>query len=331
MYLITGGCGFIGSYFAKMILSNTREKILNIDKLTYAGNKKNLGEFFNHPNHTFIRGDICDSEVIKTAIKTYKPRIIINFAAETHVDTSIHTPDIFCESNIIGTLQLLKQALVYWENNYQELEEIGFKFIQVSTDEVFGSLNQSEKKFTEESPICPNSPYSASKAGADHLVRAFNVTHGLPTIISRCSNNFGPNQFAEKLIPVTLRQIVNGGQIPVYGDGLQIRDWIHVSDHCKAIALLSRCAKTGESYNVAGNNEITNLALIKKICEIAAAKIGKNKKSILEQIEFVTDRKGHDWRYGVDTSKIELQLNWRPKRRFHDALVETVHWYINNS
>ncbi len=317
--LITGGSGFIGSHFDRYLIRKyPHYKIINLDNLTYAGNSANLQDVEYHANYQFIKGDICDRELVDSIIsgrvdeEAYQPiDIVINFAAESHVDRSISQPDLFVQTNIMGTQVLLDVSLKYQVK----------KFVQISTDEVYGSLGKSGY-FTEESPLSPNSPYSASKAGADLLVRAFHETYGLSINITRCSNNYGPYQFPEKLIPLMVTHAIQEKELPVYGDGLNVRDWLHVEDHCSAIDLVIHKGKSGEVYNVGGNNEWSNIELVRKILSL----LGKPEKLI----RYVQDRPGHDRRYAIDASKIRRELHWVPKYSFEQGLEETVHWYQDN-
>jgi dTDP-glucose 4,6-dehydratase len=310
--LITGGAGFIGSNFVRMVLSEEKDFFLvNLDKLTYAGNLENLSGFENHPNHKFIKGDICNGPLIEKIINEYKIDAIINFAAESHVDRSITAPKIFIETNIKGTLTLLEAA------RDKKLK----RFIQISTDEVYGELGP-EGKFTEQTPYHPNSPYSASKAAADHLVRAFGHTWGLPYNITNCSNNYGPYQFPEKMIPLMINNALNDKELPVYGDGLHVRDWLYVYDHCKAVWMVLTKAKPGETYNIGGCNEKKNIKVVELILERL-----KKPKSL---IKHVTDRPGHDRRYAIDASKIIKQLGWKPTVTFEEGITKTIDWYLAN-
>ena len=310
--LVTGGAGFIGSNFVQMVLSEHPDNlIVNLDKLTYAGNLKNLAEFMEHPNHKFIKGDICDGPLVEKLIDEYQLDTIINFAAESHVDRSITEPKLFIETNVTGTLALLEAA------RDKNLE----RFIQISTDEVYGSLG-SEGKFTEQTPVSPNSPYSACKAGADHLVQAFGRTWGVRYNITRCSNNYGPYQFPEKLIPLMINNALNDKELPVYGDGLYVRDWLHVNDHCTAVWQVLQKAPPGEIYNIGGCNEKANLEVINQILD----RLGKPKSLI----KYVTDRPGHDRRYAIDASKMSTKLDWRPLVSFEEGINKTIDWYVHN-
>jgi len=310
--LVTGGAGFIGSNFVRMLLAEHPDcNVINLDKLTYAGNLENLAGLENHPNHKFIKGDICDGALIERIIDEFKVDSIVNFAAESHVDRSINEPKIFIETNVVGTLTLLEAA------RDKKLK----RFVQISTDEVYGALGP-DGKFTELTPLSPNSPYSASKAAADLLVRAFGHTWGVKYNITRCSNNYGPYQFPEKLIPLMINNALNDKELPVYGDGLQIRDWLYVYDHCTAVWKVLTDAPPGEIYNIGGCNEKTNLAVVELILD----RLGKP-KSLIKR---VTDRPGHDRRYAIDASKIINQLGWRPSVSFEQGIGKTIDWYLAN-
>ena len=311
--LVTGGAGFIASNFIRMVLSQHPEAfIVNLDKLTYAGNLENLGEYLKHPNHKFIKGDICDGTLIEKIIDEYKIEAILNFAAESHVDRSILAPKVFIETNITGTLTLLEAVR---DKNIQ-------RFVQISTDEVYGSLGP-DGKFTESTPLSPNSPYSASKAAADHLVKAFGHTWGLKYNITRCSNNYGPYQFPEKMVPLMINNALQDKELPIYGDGLYVRDWLYVYDHCTAVWKVLTEAPAGENYNIGGCNEKTNLEVV----EIILQRLGKPKSLV----KHVTDRPGHDRRYAIDATKIIEQLNWQPTVSFEEGLSKTIDWYLQNS
>ena len=310
--LVTGGAGFIGSNFVRMVLAEHPDcLIVNLDKLTYAGNLENLAGFENHPNHKFTKGDICDGALIEKIIDEYKIDAIINFAAESHVDRSINEPKVFIQTNVTGTLTLLEAA------RDKKLK----RFIQISTDEVYGSLGP-EGKFTEQTPLSPNSPYSASKAAADHLVKAFGHTWGLNYNITRCSNNYGQYQFPEKMIPLMINNALNNKPLPVYGDGLYVRDWLYVYDHCTAVWKVLTEAPPGETYNIGGCNEKTNLEVIDLIL--------KHLDKPTSLIEHVTDRPGHDRRYAIDANKITSRLNWKPSVTFEEGITNTIQWYLNN-
>ena len=310
--LVTGGAGFIGSNFIKLIISETNWEVINLDKLTYAGNLENLAEIKDNRRHCFVRGDISDPEQVKRIFSQYKPAAVINFAAESHVDRSIQNAAPFITTNVLGTQVLLEASRQYQVD----------KYVQVSTDEVYGSLEAGEGFFTEETPLAPNSPYSASKASADLLCRAFHKTYRMPVVVTRCSNNFGPYQFPEKLIPLVITNALEGKPIPVYGDGLNVRDWIHVFDHCSALKLVIEKGRPGEVYNIGGGAQATNLGLIKEILSIAG-----QHESLLN---FVKDRPGHDRHYAIDPQKIKNELDWNLLYDFRRGLTETVTWYINN-
>ena len=322
--LVTGGAGFIGSNFIKSIAeNNVNKRVICLDALTYAGNLYNLIDAKN--KFTFVRGDICDDQLINSLFEEYNIDTVVNFAAESHVDRSIIDPQIFVKTNIMGTQALLNACRQNWCDNPKDKNCKDYrndvKYLQVSTDEVYGTL-ESTGKFTEETPIKPNSPYSSSKAGADLIVRAYNRTYGLPTLITRCSNNYGPNQFPEKLIPLTIMNALSGKKIPIYGSGNQIRDWLYVKDHCLAIEKVLSDGKIGEVYNIGCENEWTNLSIVELILD----ELDKSHNLI----EHVTDRPGHDVRYAIDNSKIRSELNWSPKYQFNDGIVKTIEWYLNN-
>lgn len=325
--LVTGGCGFIGSNFIRSLISKNFN-ILNIDKLTYAANLSNLDGLSSKSKYSFIKGDICDENFIKSIFEKFKPSYVINFAAESHVDNSIKNSKDFIQSNIIGTFNLLEQSRFYYFS-LNENEKSKFKFHQISTDEVFGDMDK--ELFHENSLYQPSSPYSASKASADHLVRAWSRTYELPTVITNCSNNFGPFQFPEKFIPVVIISALNEKKIPIYGDGGQIRDWIYVLDHCDALMHCIANGKNGETYNIGSSNQFSNLELAKKICEIMdELQPRNNSKSYLELIHFVNDRPGHDRQYGINNDKAIRELNWNPRTNFIDDLRYTIQWYIDH-
>lgn len=327
--LITGGAGFIGSNFIIDWFKNYSENIVNIDKLTYAGNLENLLSV-NNKNYKFEHGDISDANFIKKILNKYSPRVIINFAAESHVDRSILQPSNFVNTNVLGTFNLLESTRFYW-NKLEKSKKRKFRFIHISTDEVYGDLSRNEKPFSETSKIKPNSPYSASKAASDHFVQAWNNTYGLPVITANCSNNYGPFQFPEKLIPLLVVNALSGNFLPIYGDGKQIRDWLFVKDHCLAIRLLIKKGKVGEVYNIGGGNEKTNLEVANDICtilnELSPRVDGKSYETL---IKFVKDRPGHDRRYAINSKKIKTELNWRPRENFKTGLKKTIKWYLNN-
>lgn len=330
MIFVTGGAGFIGSNFILSWINEMNEKVINVDKLTYAGNLHNLEEIKSHDMYKFYKCDIGDKESIIKLLKKYKPRAIVNFAAESHVDRSIANPDEFIKTNILGTFNLLNSSLAHWQS-LDNVEKNNFRFLHVSTDEVYGSLLKDESPFTELNQYKPNSPYSASKASSDHLVRSYFHTYGLPTLTTNCSNNYGPFHFPEKLIPLSINNAINKKNIPIYGDGQQVRDWLYVDDHCNAIRFVLKDGRPGEVYNIGGKNEIKNLDVVTDICEILDQLIPKcDKTSYKEQIIFVKDRKGHDIRYAIDSSKIRNELCWTPKYTFKTGILKTVNWYIDN-
>lgn len=325
--LVTGGAGFIGSNFVKLMLEKYPEyKIINIDALTYAGNLGNLEDIDSNPNYEFIKVDIRDREKIEEIFKNNEITSVVNFAAESHVDRSIEEPEVFLTTNIIGTQVLLDTAKKYWKANpndkYCKEYKSGVKFLQVSTDEVYGALGETGM-FVETMPLMPNSPYSASKASADMIVRAYNETFGMPVNITRCSNNYGPYQFPEKLIPLMINNCLKEKDLPVYGDGMQVRDWLHVSDHCSAIDTVLHKGKDGEVYNIGGNNEKANISIVKLIIST----LGKSD----DLIKYVKDRPGHDRRYAIDNTKITTELGWEPAYTFEQGMKETIQWYIENT
>lgn len=324
--LVTGGAGFIGSNFVKLMLEDEKLNIINLDMLTYAGNLENLKEVEDQKNYTFVKGDICDKKLVKDIFEKYDIDTVVNFAAESHVDRSIENPEIFLQTNVLGTLNLLDNAKKYWKINkqdkYSNKYKTGVKYLQVSTDEVYGALGKTGM-FVETMPLVPNSPYSVSKASADMLTLAYKTTYGLPVNITRCSNNYGPYQFPEKLIPLMINNCKHNKKLPVYGDGMQVRDWLHVKDHCIAIKTVLEKGELGEVYNVGGNNEKANIEIVKLIIKA----LGKDESLI----EHVQDRLGHDRRYAIDNTKITSKLNWKPSYTFEQGIKETVEWYLNNS
>jgi dTDP-glucose 4,6-dehydratase len=324
--LVTGGCGFIGSCFVLRQIK-AQNIVINLDNLTYAANPKNLSEIENNRNYHFIKGDICDQNLVSEILEKFEIDILVNFAAESHVDNSINNPDSFIKTNINGTFFLLNAALKYWQNLSTKKKD-DFRFIHISTDEVYGSLKLNDPKFNEESNYQPNSPYSASKAASDHLVRAWFETYKLPAIITNCSNNFGPRQHQEKFIPTIINAGLNGKNIPIYGNGKNIRDWIFVEDHCLGIELAIKNGRIGESYCFGGDAERQNIDIAKKICEILDSLRPKNHSSYLEQISFVEDRKGHDFRYAIDSSKAKRELGFTILGNFEEKLGQTINWYI---
>ena len=330
VYFVTGGCGFIGANFIQYLLKKTKPKsVINLDKLTYAGNQKNLAVFEQDPRYIFVHGDICDAELVSRLFTEYQPNYIINFAAESHVDRSIDGPAEFIQTNIVGTSVLLQESLKYY-STLKGKESERFQFHHVSTDEVFGSLSESGF-FTEETPYDPSSPYSASKASSDHLVRAWHRTFDLPVLISNCSNNYGPYQFPEKLIPLMILNCLEEKPLPVYGTGENIRDWLYVEDHCDAIYTILQKGTIGETYNVGGNNEIKNIQIVEVICDVLNdIHPAGSGKSYHELITFVKDRPGHDFRYAIDASKLKKQIGWEPKESFNTGIQKTIEWYLKN-
>ena len=326
--LVTGGAGFIGANFVLDWLSLSSESVINLDKLTYAGNLMTLSGLDQDPRHVFVRGDIADSDLVSQLLEVHQPRAVLNFAAESHVDRSIHGPADFVFTNVVGTFKLLESVRSYWDA-LPDTQKSTFRFLHVSTDEVYGSLEKSAPAFTETHRYEPNSPYSASKAASDHLVRAWHHTYGLPVLTTNCSNNYGPYHFPEKLIPLMIVNALAGKDLPVYGDGLQVRDWLYVRDHCSAIRRVLEAGKLAETYNVGGWNEKTNIEIVQTVCalldELSPRPDGE---SYAHQIRFVTDRPGHDRRYAIDASKLERELGWRPAETFDTGIRKTVDWYL---
>ena len=331
MILVTGGVGFIGGNFVLDWLKDPKaESIVNLDKLTYAGNLATLDSLKGDPRHIFVHGDIGDKELVAKLLKEHQPRAIVNFAAESHVDRSIHGPAEFVQTNVVGTFNLLECAREYW-NGLEGDQKDSFRFHHVSTDEVYGSLSATATAFTETHPYEPNSPYSASKAASDHLVRAWFHTYDFPVITTNCSNNYGPYHFPEKLIPLVILNAVNGKPLPIYGDGQQVRDWLYVGDHCSAIREVLAKGRLGETYNIGGWNEKANIDVVKIICQILdELKPRADRKSYAEQMTFVKDRPGHDRRYAINASKVERELGWRPAETFDTGIRKTVQWYLEN-
>ena len=330
MILITGGAGFIGANFVLDWLALNDEPVINLDKLTYAGNPETLQSLQGDTRHTLVQGDIGDRTLVSQLLATHQPRAIVNFAAESHVDRSIHGPGDFIHTNIVGTYELLEAVRQYW-SALAAPEKAAFRFLHVSTDEVYGSLAKDAPAFTEQHHIEPNSPYSASKAASDHLVRAWQHTYGLPVLTTNCSNNYGPYHFPEKLIPLMIVNALAGKNLPVYGDGQQIRDWLYVKDHCSAIRRVLQAGKLGETYNVGGWNEKANIDIVHTVCslldELRPRADGKPYK---DQITYVTDRPGHDRRYAIDARKLEAELGWKPAETFESGIRKTVQWYLDN-
>ena len=330
MILVTGGAGFIGSNFVLDWLAQFDETVINLDALTYAGNRENLNALDGNSRHVFVEGNIGDSKLVTKLLEQYQPRAVINFAAESHVDRSIHGPEDFIQTNIVGTFHLLESVRAYWSALPVDAKQ-DFRFLHVSTDEVYGSLSKDAPAFTETNRYEPNSPYSASKAASDHLVRSYHHTYGLPVLTTNCSNNYGPFHFPEKLIPLMIVNALAGKSLPVYGDGQQIRDWLYVKDHCSAIRRVLEAGKLGEVYNVGGWNEKPNIDIVHTVCALLdEARPRADGKSYREQIITVTDRPGHDRRYAIDASKIERELGWKPAETFDTGIRKTVNWYLEN-
>ncbi len=329
MILVTGGAGFIGANFVLNWLASQSEPVINVDKLTYAGNLNNLASLKGDSRHIFVHADIGDSDTISALLAQHQPRAILHFAAESHVDRSIHGPAAFIETNVNGTFRLLEATRAYWQNLNDEAKQ-AFRFLHVSTDEVYGSLEANDPPFSETTAYAPNSPYSASKAASDHLVRAYHHTYGMPTLTTNCSNNYGPYHFPEKLIPLVITNARAGKDLPIYGDGSQVRDWLFVSDHCAAIRRVLDNGRVGETYNVGGWNEKTNLNVVHTICDLLDELQPKSNGSYRDQIRFVKDRPGHDKRYAIDARKLERELGWKPAETFETGLRKTVEWYLAN-
>ncbi len=327
--LVTGGAGFIGSNFVLDWFAQGADPVINVDKLTYAGNPANLLPLKDNPAHVFVHGDICDRELVRRLLERHTPRAIVHFAAESHVDRSIHGPAEFVQTNILGTFALLEETRVWLEKQAPSRRE-DFRFLHVSTDEVFGSLGPHDPPFNESTPFAPNSPYAASKAAADHLVRAYHHTYGLSTLTVNCSNNYGPYQFPEKLIPLVILNAITHKPLPVYGEGGNVRDWLYVQDHCTAIRRVLERGRVGESYNVGGYNQKTNLEVVNAICSLLDEARPNRKSPHSMLISFVKDRPGHDRRYAMDAAKIAIQLEWTPSESFDSGLRKTVAWYLDN-
>jgi dTDP-glucose 4,6-dehydratase len=328
MIFVTGGAGFIGSNFVLDWLSQGGEALVNFDKLTYAGNLNNLRSVRDDPRHVFVQGDICDGATVLALLNQHRPRAIVHFAAESHVDRSIHGPGEFINTNINGTFALLEAARAYW-TPLEGAEKAAFRFLHISTDEVYGTLGPNDAPFTETSTYAPNSPYSASKAASDHLVRSYHHTYGLPVLTTNCSNNYGPYHFPEKLIPLIISNALAGKPLPIYGDGMQVRDWLYVSDHCAAIRRVLGDGVPGEVYNVGGWNEMANIEVVHTLCDILDREAPKT-GSYRDQITYVADRPGHDRRYAIDASKLERELGWKPDETFESGIRKTVQWYLAN-
>ncbi len=330
MILVTGGAGFIGANFVLDWLAGADEPVVNLDKLTYAGNLQTLASLDGDKRHVFVQGDIGDSALIDRLLAEHQPRAVVNFAAESHVDRSIHGPEDFIQTNVLGTFRLLESVRGYWSQLPAE-RKTAFRFLHVSTDEVYGTLSPTDPAFTEENKYEPNSPYSASKAASDHLVRAWHHTYGLPVLTTNCSNNYGPFHFPEKLIPLMIVNALAGKPLPVYGDGMQVRDWLYVKDHCSAIRRVLEAGQLGETYNVGGWNEKPNIEIVKTVCALLdELQPRADGKAYAEQITYVTDRPGHDRRYAIDARKLERELGWKPAETFDTGIRKTVEWYLAN-
>ena len=330
MIFVTGGAGFIGANFVLDWLANVDEPVVNIDKLTYAGNLENLASLRADARHIFVQADIGDDKVLAQLLAEHQPRAIVNFAAESHVDRSIHGPEDFIQTNVVGTFRLLEAVRAYW-GGLAAQTKADFRFLHVSTDEVYGTLSPADPAFTEENNFEPNSPYSASKAASDHLVRAWHHTYGLPVLTTNCSNNYGPLHFPEKLIPLMIVNALAGKSLPIYGDGMQVRDWLYVRDHCSAIRRVLEAGKLGDTYNVGGWNEKANIDIVKTVCALLdEMRPRSDGKSYAEQITYVTDRPGHDRRYAIDARKLERELGWKPAETFDTGIRKTVQWYLDN-
>ncbi|MFY9316727.1 MAG: dTDP-glucose 4,6-dehydratase [Burkholderiales bacterium] len=327
MLLVTGGAGFIGSNFVLSTLAAAGEPIVNLDKLTYAGSRENLAPVKGDARHEFVQGDICDRALVRRLLVERRPRAIVHFAAESHVDRSIEGPSEFIQTNVVGTFSLLEEARSFWGELTGE-EKARFRFLQVSTDEVYGSLEAQAPAFTEAHPYEPNSPYAASKAAADHLARAYHRTYGLPVVTTNCSNNYGPRQYPEKLIPLMIAQALAGKPLPVYGDGQNVRDWLYVLDHCEAVRLVLEKGRAGETYNIGGGAEMRNLDLVRQLCALLDEARPRAGGRYADLIAMVKDRPGHDRRYAIDSAKIARELGWRPMESFESGLRKTVDWYL---
>jgi dTDP-glucose 4,6-dehydratase len=328
-FLVTGGLGFIGSNFILKCRQEQWSNVINLDKLTYASNPQNLSELDGDSGYKFVQGDIGDIELLRHLLEEYQVDAVINFAAESHVDRSILSPQDFIETNVLGTFQLLEASRDYWKKLSPQKQK-QFRFLHISTDEVYGSLSKTDPAFREDTPYAPNSPYAASKAASDHFVRAYHHTYGLPTLTTNCSNNYGPRQFPEKLIPLIILNALDGKPLPIYGDGQNVRDWLYVEDHCEAIYLVLKNSQVGETYNIGGINEQTNLAVVEQICSILDELAPKSNFRYSSLITFVEDRPGHDRRYAIDCGKIQRDFGWQPKENFESGLLKTIQWYLSN-
>jgi dTDP-glucose 4,6-dehydratase len=328
--LVTGGAGFIGSNFVLTWLQASGASVVNLDLLTYAGNPANLASLDGNPRYSFVRGDICDAELVRSLLEQHRPRALVHFAAESHVDRSIASPEAFIRTNVQGTFVLLEQARTYW-SSLDDADRAAFRFLHVSTDEVYGSLGKDDPAFAETTAYAPNSPYAASKAASDHLARAYHHTWGLPVLTTNCSNNYGPFQFPEKLIPLVILNALEGKPLPVYGDGMNVRDWLFVEDHCSAIRTVLDKGRIGETYNIGGNSERTNLDVVKTICDLVdEMRPAPGLASRRRLITFVKDRPGHDRRYAIDAAKLSRELGWTPAEQFETGLRKTVRWYLDH-
>ncbi|MBS0337374.1 MAG: dTDP-glucose 4,6-dehydratase [Proteobacteria bacterium] len=330
MILVTGGAGFIGANFILDFLAATDEPVLNLDKLTYAGNPHNLDALQGDSRYTLVRGDINDRSLVRQLLSGRRPRAVVHFAAESHVDRSIHGPGEFVQTNMVGTFSLLEETRAWW-SALPAGEKDAFRFLHVSTDEVYGSLGPNDPAFSETTPYAPNSPYSASKAGSDHLVRAYHHTYGLPTVTTNCSNNYGPYQFPEKLIPLMIHNALAGKPLPVYGDGSNVRDWLYVGDHCAAIREVLARGRIGETYNIGGGAEMKNIDVVHTLCALLDAARPRAEGGYASLVTFVTDRPGHDRRYAIDASKIRAEIGWVPRESFGSGLAKTVRWYLDHA
>lgn len=328
--LVTGGAGFIGSALVRLLINDPGLTVLNIDKLTYAGNLESLKSVEENPDYKFLQSDICDRATMQEAFSEFKPDVVLHLAAESHVDRSIDGAAEFIQTNVVGTFTLLEVAREYWNGLDQESKQT-FRFHHISTDEVYGDLHETDDLFTETTPYTPSSPYSASKAGSDHLVRAWARTYGLPVVITNCSNNYGPYQFPEKLIPLVILNALEGKPLPIYGEGKQVRDWLYVDDHVRALVEVVTRGKVGETYNIGGHNEKQNIEVVQAICDLLEELVPTKDAAYRDLITHVTDRPGHDIRYAIDASKIENELGWNPQETFESGLRKTVEWYLNNS
>jgi dTDP-glucose 4,6-dehydratase len=328
--LVTGGCGFIGSNFIRLMSGPDGAEIINLDKLTYAGNPRNLSDVSSTATYRFVHGSIEDADVVLNLLQKHNVSAVVNFAAESHVDRSIRSPEPFFETNVTGTLRLLEACRTHWEQ-LTGAPKLNFRFLHISTDEVYGTLETDAPAFTEQAPYQPNSPYAASKAASDHIVRAYHETYGFPVVTVNCSNNYGPFQFPEKLIPLMIHNALAGKNLPIYGDGQQIRDWLYVTDHCEAIRLVLQSGRVGQSYNVGGRNEVANIDVVHTICDMLEERRPRPQGGYKSLISFVADRPGHDRRYAINCDRISAELGWAPRESFATGLAKTVDWYLDNS